>query len=68
MEGRIMNTQQILNETMKILGTIELPVINQKAISAIIGCIQNIQIVLRMMEDEKNAERQEMRNGNADTE
>lgn len=68
MNGRIMNTQQILEETTKLLGTIELPVIQQKAISAIFGSIRNIQIVLRMMEDEKNAERQESENGNADAE
>ena len=68
MDGRIMNTQQILEETTKLLGAIELPVIQQKAISAIFGSIRNIQIVLRMMEDEKNAERQESENGNSDAE
>lgn len=66
MNGRIMNTRQILEETTKLLGTIELPVIQQKAIAAIFGSIRNIQIVLRMMEDEENAERQETENGNAD--
>ena len=58
---RVMNTQQILEETVKILGMIELPVIQQDAISAIYGSIRNIQIVLKMMEDEE-------KNGNADAE
>ena len=58
---RVMNTQKILEETVKILGMIELPVIQQDAISAIYGSIRNIQIVLKMMEDEE-------KNGNADAE
>lgn len=68
MDGQVMTAQQILNETVKILGMIELPVIQQKAAVAILGSIQNIQIALHMMEEEKNAERQGAGNGNADTE
>ena len=58
---RVMNTQQIL----EILSMIELPVIQQDAISAIYGSIRNLQIVLKMMEDEKKAVEN---HGNADAE
>ena len=62
---RVMNTQQILEETVKILSMIELPVIQQDAISAVYGSIRNLQIVLKMMEDEKKAVEN---HGNADAE
>ena len=64
---RVMNKKEIIEETINILGMIELPVCQAQAITAIQGSMKNLGIVLNMIEAEENAERDE-ENGNADTE
>ena len=64
MEERLMSKEQIIEETIKVLGSIELPMIHIKAIESIHGSIKNLSIVLQMMKSENEVEQ----NANADAE
>ena len=55
MEERKMNTQQVIAETAKIIGSIEMPIAFNKISTVLAGCYNNLMIVLQMMEAEKNA-------------
>ena len=55
MEDRKMSTQQVVEETAKILGSIELPIAFNKISAVLAGCYNNLIIVLQMMEAEKTA-------------
>ena len=62
---RVLSTKQVIEETVKVLGGIELPVCMAQAISAIQGGVHNLQMVLAMMAEEEKA-RKGAEDGNAD--
>lgn len=64
---RVMNTKQVIEETVKVIGSIELPVFMAQQISAIQGGIQNLHMVLVMLAEEEKA-RKGAEDGNADAE
>ncbi len=64
---RVLNTKQVIEETIKVLGGIELPVCMARAISAIQGGVRNLQMVLAMMAEEEKA-RKGAEDGNANAE
>ena len=64
---RVMNKKEVVEETVKLLGSIELPVCMAKAISTIQGGIRNLNIVLAMLAEEEKA-REVSEDGNADAE
>ena len=55
MEERTMDKRQIVEETMKIIGNIEIPVALNNIGVILNGCFNNLKIVLQMMEVEKKA-------------
>ena len=55
MEDRKMDKQQIIEETAKIIGNIEIPVALNNIGVILNGCFNNLMIVLQMIEAEKNA-------------
>lgn len=63
---KLMNKHDIVEETIKILCSIELPMAFAGAIQSIQGSIQNLRIVDQMMTAEEKA-RQEGNNENADS-
>lgn len=62
---RVLSTKQVIEETVKLLCGVELPVCMAKAISAIQGGVHNLQMVLAMMAEEEKA-RKGAEDGNAD--
>ena len=64
---RVLNTKQVIEETVKVLCGIELPVCMEQAISAIQGGIHNLNIVLVMLAEEEKAQKG-AEDGNADAE
>lgn len=64
---RVLNTKQVIEETVKVLCGIELPVCMAQAISAIQGGVHNLQMVLAMMAEEEKA-RKGADDGNANAE
>ena len=68
MEGRVMSKEQVIEETIKLLSFIELPMVHQKPINAIQGSIHNLNIVLEMMKAENSADHQEVKDEHADAE
>ena len=68
MEGQVMSKEQVIEETIKLLSFIELPMVHQKPINSIQGSIRNLTIVLEMMKAEKEASMQEEKNGNVNAE
>ena len=58
MEGRVMSKEQVIQETIKILSFIELPMVHKTAINSIQGSIHNLQMVLEAMNEEKNADQE----------
>lgn len=64
---RVMTKKEVVEETAKLLGSIELPVCMAKAINAIQGGIRNLNIVLAMLAEEEKA-RGGAENVNADAE
>ena len=65
---RVMSKKEIIEETVKIFGTVELPMYMFNAINAIHGGLRNLKIVLQMMEAEEQAAKQEVENEHADAE
>lgn len=59
MEQRELNKEQIIEETMKIIGSIEIPVALNKIGIMLNGCLNNLKIVLQMMEAEKQAQEEQ---------
>ena len=57
MEERVMSKQEVVEETIKILGSIELPMVMSDAISSIQGSIRNLRIVNQMMKAEEDMRR-----------
>lgn len=55
MGDRKMDKQQIIEETAKIIGNIEIPVALNKIGVVLNGCFNNLMIVLQMIEAEKKA-------------
>jgi hypothetical protein len=66
MEERVMSKQEVVEETIKILGSIELPMIMSSAISSIQGSIRNLRIVNQMMKAEEEMGRTKDENHNAE--
>ena len=67
MEGRVLSKEQVIEETVKILSFIELPMAFKTQINAIQSGIHNLQIVLEAMNEEKKAD-QEVEDEHADAE
>ena len=65
---RLMSKKEIIEETVKIFGTVELPMYMVNAINAIHGGLRNLKVVLQMMEAEEQAAKQEVENEHADAE
>lgn len=57
MEDRKMDKQQIIEETAKIIGNIEIPVALNNIGVILNGCFNNLMIVLQMIKAEKNVNR-----------
>ena len=68
MEKRVMSKQEVVEETIKILGSIELPMVMFGAISSIQGSIRNLRIVNQMIKAEEQAANQEVEDEHADAE
>jgi hypothetical protein len=56
---RVLSKREILVETIKLLGGVELPVSNARAINNIQGGIRNIGIVVQMLDAEEKAEKEQ---------
>ena len=66
---RVMNKKDILIETIKILGAVELPMICANAINSIQASIKNLDIAIQLIDaEEKPKERECVGNANADAE
>ena len=65
MEGRVLSKEQVIQETIKILSFIELPMILKTQINSIQGSIHNLEMVLEAMNEEKKAD-QEVKDEHAD--
>lgn len=59
MEERTMNKKQIIEETVKIIGSIEVPVALNNIGVILNGCFNNLKIVLQMMKAEEEAKKDE---------
>lgn len=55
MEEKKLSTKEVIEETAKIIGSLELPIALNKISAVLAGCYNNLIIVLQMMEAEKNA-------------
>lgn len=61
-----LTTEQVIQETVRILGGIPVPVAMFEEIGQPIrGCMQNLVLVLQMMDAEKKAEEDDGRNAGA---
>lgn len=67
MEGRVLSKEQVIQETIKILSFIELPMVQKTAINSIQRSIHNLQMVFEAMNEEKKAA-QEVEDEHADAE
>ena len=65
---RVMSKKEVVEETIKILGMVELPMCHVAAINAIHGSLRNLKIVVQMMEAEEQAAKQGVKDGNANAE
>ena len=65
---RVMSKKDIIDETIKILGALELPMYFVTQINAIHGSLRNLKIVTQMMEAEEQAAKQGVEDGNANAE
>lgn len=66
MEEKKLSTKEVIEETAKIIGSLELPIALNKISAVLAGCYNNLIIVLQMMETEKQV--QEEQNDEADIE
>lgn len=64
---RVMSKKEVVEETVKLLGSIELPVCMETAFNTIRGGIRNLNIVIAMLAEEEKA-RGDAEDGNADAE
>lgn len=65
---RVMNKKDILIETIKILGAVELPMICANAINSIQASIKNLDIAIQLIDaEEKPIKKESEENGNTDT-
>jgi hypothetical protein len=67
MEGRVLSKEQVIQETIKILSFIELPMVHKNAINSIQRSIHNLQMVFEAMNEEKKAA-EEVEDEHADAE
>ena len=51
--GKMMNKKEVVEETIKLLGNIQLPVSFKQQIDAIQGGIRNLVIVVKMIDKEE---------------
>lgn len=51
--GKMMNKKEVIEETIKLLGNIQLPVSFKPQIDAIQGGIRNLVIVVKMIDKEE---------------
>lgn len=65
---RVLSKKDIIEETIKILGALELPMYLVTQINAIHGSLRNLKIVTQMMEAEEKAAKQGVEDGNANAE
>ena len=55
--GRVMNKEEIINETLNVLGSISVPVALKETVTdPIAGAMKNLIIVLQMINKEKEVE------------
>lgn len=66
MEEKKLNTKEVIEETAKIIGSLEIPIALNKISAVLAGCYNNLIIVLQMMEAEKN--REEKKNDKSEVE
>lgn len=64
---KLLDKKEVVQETIKILNGIELPVIHWSALLAIRGAIENLGVVVAMIDKEEEI-RKEKKNGKADIE
>ena len=65
---RVMSKKEVVEETMKLLGSIELPVCMATAINTIQSGIRNLNIVVAMLAEEEKAREGAAEDGNANAE
>lgn len=64
---RVMSKKEVIEETVKLLGSIELPVCMETAFNTIRGGMRNLNIVIAMLAEEEKAQG-DAEDGNADAE
>jgi hypothetical protein len=66
MEEKKLNTKEVIEETAKIIGSLEIPIALSKISAVLAGCYNNLIIVLQMIDAEKN--REEKKNDKSEVE
>lgn len=56
---RVMSKTEVLEKTIEVLGTIELPVYQASLIATIQGAIKNLSVVLQMIDEEEKTKKEE---------
>lgn len=56
---RVMSKTEVLEKTIEVLGTIELPVYQASLIATIQGAIKNLSVVLQMIDEEEKTQKKE---------
>lgn len=56
---RVMSKTEVLEKTIEVLGTIELPVYQASLIATIQGAIKNLSVVLQMIDEEEKNKKEE---------